>query len=71
MTGCDMSMIQSTAGMLANSDHTTDYNLMHEMESQPSFLERALDNANNSILSKCEDVDMIASIGAMPCLHQN
>ena len=45
MTGTDWSMMQSSAGMLANSDHTHDYSIMHNIESP---LEDALDKMNNS-----------------------
>lgn len=68
MTGTDWAMMQSSAGMLANSDHTHDYSIMHNIESP---LENALDKMNNSVLSKCEDISNATSLGLLPCLHQN
>lgn len=62
----EMSMLQSSIGMLANSDHTNDYALMHKISETPSFLEKTLDNLNNNTFAKCIDVGIADSLGLLP-----
>lgn len=62
----EMSILQSSAGMLANSDHTNDYALMHNISETPSFLEKTLDHINDNTFSKCIDVGIADSLGMLP-----